>query len=62
MRKRISLVALGFLLALSSTYAQTAFFGLVKAGTPQDVQSALNLGADVNARGSNARTSLMFAA
>ena len=36
--------------ALTSAYAQTAdFFQLVTAGTPQDVQAAIDKGADVNA-------------
>ena len=51
MRKRIGIVALAFLFALTSAYAQTKdFFELVKAGTPQDVQAAIQEGASVNAR------------
>jgi ankyrin repeat protein len=51
MRKRIGIVALAFLFALASAYAQTKdFFELVKTGTPQDVQAAIQNGASVHAR------------
>ena len=64
MKERVvATVALVFLFALVSTYAQTTdFFELVKTGTPQSVQAAINQGADVNARDRYGLTPLMFAA
>lgn len=64
MRKRIVVaVALTFLFALPSTYAQTTdFFELVKTGTPQSVQAAINNGADLKARDTFGWTALMYAA
>jgi len=47
----------------ASAYAQTTdFFALVKSGTPQDVQAAIDKGADVNAKNSSGRTPLVLAA
>ena len=50
-KKRIVVAfALGVIVALSSTYAQTTdFFELVATGTPQSVQTAIDHGEDVNA-------------
>ena len=51
MSKRIGTLGVAFLFALASTYAQTKdFFELVKTGTTQDVQAAVNKGADIKAR------------
>ena len=63
MKKQIVIaVVLGVLLA-ASTYAQTTgFFELVKTGTPQQLQAAIDQGADVNARNSSGVTPLMAAA
>jgi ankyrin repeat protein len=55
-------VALGIILA-ASTYAQTTdFFELVKTGTPQSVQVAIDQGAGVNTRDKYGTTALMLAA
>jgi ankyrin repeat protein len=63
MRKRVGLIVLASLFALSSIHAQTTdFFELVKTGTPQDVQAAIDMGADPNGRSSNGLTPLMIAA
>ena len=64
MRKRMIIaVALSVLLALPSTYAQTTdFFEVVIAGTPRQVQAAIDQGADINARDSSGMTALMHAA
>jgi len=40
----------------------TDFFELVKTGTPEDIQGALNKGANVNAQDNNGLTPLMYAA
>ena len=50
--------------ALSSAYAQTTdFFELVKTGTPQDVQTAIGNGADINPRNEYyGETPLIYAA
>ena len=64
-RKRIAaIVILASLLTLSSTYAQTTdFFELVKSGTPQSVQVAIDNGAEILARdGKYGPTPLMYAA
>ena len=69
MKKRIVVaVVLAVLVALAltgclSTNTQTKdFFELVTAGTPQDVQAAINNGADVNARNEVGDTALTLAA
>ncbi|MGO8693737.1 MAG: ankyrin repeat domain-containing protein [Rectinemataceae bacterium] len=57
-------LALAFLAALASAYAQQAdLFELVKTGSLQDVKAAVDKGADVNARDpANGWTPLMYAA
>ncbi|MGA9135771.1 MAG: ankyrin repeat domain-containing protein [Candidatus Sulfotelmatobacter sp.] len=61
MRILIAVVLAGLLAA--SAYAQTTdFFELVKSGTPQDVQAAIDQGADVIAQGKYGYTPLMLAA
>jgi ankyrin repeat protein len=53
---------LSILVAVSSAYAQTTdFFGLVKNGTPGEVQAAIRQGADVNDTDKDGWTPLMFA-
>lgn len=50
-------------LTLASAHAQNSnFFELVKTGTPQDIQAAIDKGADVNAPGMGGMTPLMYAA
>src|SRR5271157_3521270 len=64
-KRRIVAIAVLAVLTAASAYAQTIdFFALVKTGTPQEVQAAINKGADVNAlANANAnKTPLMFAA
>lgn len=56
-------VALASLVALSSIYAQTTdFFELVKTGTPQRIQAAIDKGADLKAQDKDGLTALMWAA
>ncbi len=63
MGKRIVVAAVFSILIVASTYAQTKnFFKLVKNGTPQDIQSAINSGAKVNAQDKDGMTPLMVAA
>ena len=38
------------------------FFELLEIGTPQEIQAAINKGADAKARDKDGRTALMFAA
>ena len=63
MKKRI-LVAVGLAVLLAaSAYAQSQdFFALVQTGTPQQIQSAIDKGANVKALDSVGRTPLMVAA
>jgi ankyrin repeat protein len=61
MEKRIVVVVVAFLFAQASAYAQTTDLGVVIGGTPQDVQAAIDKGADVNAR-SGSETPLILAA
>ena len=61
MKKRIVVIAIAFLLA-ASAYAQANLFGVAMNGTPQEVQAAIEKGADVNAKDSSSRTPLMLAA
>ena len=62
MKKRIVLVVAIAALMATSVYAQTTdFFELVRTGTPQDVQAAIEKGADVNAYASG-MTPLIIAA
>ncbi len=50
MKKRIVIATFLTVLLASSAYAQTTdFFELARTGTPQDVQAAIEKGADVNA-------------
>ncbi len=46
----VVLVALAVLMAASAHAQTTAWFGILQAGTAQDVQAALDNGADANAR------------
>ena len=63
MRKRIVVaVALSVLLAASAYAQKTDFLELVKTGTPQSIQAALNKGADLKAQDKNGDTALMCAA
>jgi len=63
MKKRISVVVVALLFVLFSTYAQTTdFLELVKTGTPQIVQDAINSGANMKARDSMGRGPLLVAA
>ena len=51
MNRRIAVAAVFALLLLASAYAQTTdFFELVRTGTPQEVQTAIDKGADLSAR------------
>ena len=60
---RIVVLGFAFFFVLSSTYAQTTdFLELVKAGTPQSVQAAIDQGADMKALGDNGVTALHIAA
>jgi ankyrin repeat protein len=53
----------GFSLTEASAYAQTTdFFTLVKAGKPQQIQAAIDQGANVNAQDRDGTTPLMYAA
>ena len=62
MKKRIVVVVVLAALMAASAFAQE-FFQLVTAGTPRDVQAAINNGADVNARdAAGMNTPLMDAA
>jgi ankyrin repeat protein len=57
------MIAILIVTAGGSTHAQTTdFFDLVKTGTPQTIQTAINKGADVNAQDSDDWTPLMDAA
>ncbi|MGA2764667.1 MAG: ankyrin repeat domain-containing protein [Spirochaetia bacterium] len=60
MRKRIVLAVVLAVLLAASAYAQT-LVDLAAYGTPQDVQAAIDKGADANAR-SGGRTPLIVAA
>src|SRR5271157_1112001 len=63
MRRRMGGIALAFLFALSSACAQTtSLFELVKTGTPQTIQTAIDQGGDVNAQNKDGWTPLMIAA
>ena len=65
MRKRIVVVvALSVLVALSSAYAQTTdFFNLIATGTSQQIQAAIDQGADLKALDPKySMTPLMYAA
>jgi hypothetical protein len=62
-KERIVVAVLAFLFSLVSAYAQkTDFLELVKTGTPQSVEDAINNGADIKALDSLGRTPLMLAA
>ncbi len=61
--KRKGSVAIAFLFAVASVYAQTTDFSLlVQWAMPQSVQDAIDEGADIEARGQGGYTPLMLAA
>ena len=63
MRKRIVVAAVLAVLLAASAYAQAVdFFALVRSGTPQEVQSAIDKGAKVTARNQYGWTPFMVAA
>ena len=63
MKKRIVVAAVLAVLMAASAYAQTKdFFELAKTGTPQQVQAAIDKGADVKAQDKSGRTALIWAA
>ena len=63
MNKQIVVAVVLAVLLVASAYAQTKdFFELVRHGTPQDVQAAIDNGADVNARDTRGWTPLINAA
>ena len=62
MRKRIVVVVLAVLLAVSAHAQTTDFNKLVSTGTPQSIQDAINQGADVNAKDNQGMTPLLWAA
>ena len=64
MRKRIVVAVVLTVLMAASAYAQTTdFFELVKAGTPKQIQAAIDQGSgDINARDTHGNTPLMWAA
>ena len=63
MNRRIAVAAVFALLLLASAYAQTTdFFELVRTGTPQEVQVALDNGADLNAHNIGDGTTPLIAA
>jgi ankyrin repeat protein len=60
---RIVVAVLAFLLSLVSAYAQkTDFLELVKTGTPQSVEDAINNGANIKAQDAMGHTPLLVAA
>jgi hypothetical protein len=62
-KKRIVVAVVLAVLMAASAYAQTTdFFALAKTGTAQQIQAAIDQGADVNARSDGAWTALMLAA
>ena len=63
MKRRIVVAVVLAVLLAASAYAQTVdFLELVKTGKPQQIQAAINNGANVNAQGKDYRTPLMNAA
>ncbi len=62
MKKRVVVVVLAVLMATSAYAQATDFVELVKTGTPQSIQAAIDQGANANARDMNAVTPLMYAA
>ena len=63
MKRRIIVAVVLAVFLAASVYAQTTdFFELVKTATPQDVQTAIDQGADVNAQNGADETVLMYAA
>ena len=55
-------VVFATLLTVTADAQTIDFIGLVKTGTSQDVQNAINSGADVNSRDKDGKTPLMYAA
>ena len=62
MRKQIVITVVLAVFFAGLAHAQTDFFKLVETGTPQSVQAAIDMGADVNAQDRNHKTPLMYAA
>lgn len=63
MKKRILIAIVLAMFFVTSMHAQTKdFFELVKTGTPQDVQAAIEKGANLNGRSSTGSTPLIIAA
>jgi ankyrin repeat protein len=61
--RRIVVALVLAVLMATAAYAQTTLlFGVVQKGTPQDVQAAIDMGADVNARDKGGATPLIWAA
>src|SRR5208337_2862450 len=61
-KKQIIVAVVLAVILAASAYAQTNFFKLVTTGTPQDIQTAIDKGADVNAQDKDGTTPLMDAA
>ncbi len=61
-KRKVATLFLAVLLAASAHVQTKDFIDLVVRGTPQDVQAALDKGADVNARDTNGLTPLLTAA
>src|SRR5271157_2509494 len=63
MKRRIVAAVVFVVLRAASAYAQTTdFFVLVQTGTPQQIQAAIDKGANIKAQDSSGRTPLMVAA
>src|SRR6056297_518406 len=60
--KTIMQIACVLILSVAPTVEANDFFSLVAEGTPKEVKSEIESGADVSARNDNGRTPLMFAA
>jgi len=62
MKKRIVVAVVLAVLMAASAYAQTkSFFGLVETGTPREIQTAIDKGANVNVPDKAGVTPLMWA-
>ena len=62
MRKQIVVVTLAVLAAASAQAQATDMFDLAKTGTPQQIQAAIDSGADLKVRAKDGATPLMCAA